>query len=403
MKIKTVCVSLALFSVTVTGGSVRSFEGVGVLLGLANGRSMGMAGTALAVPGSFDLPRINPASLSSIELSRFSIQYMYESNHYKTSSGAANAPYSNFDGFSFGFPFTRGMAFALGLAPYSKVDFRTSLPDDVENTIYDQIISGSGGINTLNLMFSFRLINRLSVGVGGKYYFGRIEKNWLVDFTETAYYTTKNTFASQVSGPGSVFGIQFALNPLTIGAVFEPQVRLDSKEFLNFQSIDDVLNTTALHYRDTLNQNLELPGTIGLGIGVRAGNKSLIGLDWIHSGWKKLKGYSSLVELQNTDRFSVGAEYQPSQNPYASFFNKSQYRAGFAIESYYLKSTGGNAIQQWWITMGIGIPIWNQTSRTNIALAYGQRGSLKSNRLSENIFRIILSLDAGEQWFIRRQ
>jgi hypothetical protein len=401
MKIRTACLFLALFSVAVTGGSVRSFEGVGTLLGLANGRSMGMAGTALAVPGSFDLPRINPASLSSIELSRFSIQYMYESNHYKTSSGSANAPYSNFDGFSFGFPFTRSMAFALGLAPYSKVDFRTSFPDAIGNTVYDQIISGSGGINILNLMLSFRLINRLSVGVGGKYYFGRIEKNWLVNFTETAYTTTKNTFASQVSGQGSVFGIQFALNPLTIGAVFEPKIRLDSKEFLNFQSIDDVLNITIPYYRDTLNQNLELPGMIGLGIGVQLGRKSLIGLDWIHSDWKKLDGYSSSIQLQNTNRFSMGVEYMPSQNPYASFFNKSQYRAGFAIESYYLKSAGGNAIQQWWVTMGIGIPIWNQTSRTNIALAYGQRGSLESNKLSENIFRIILSLDAGEQWFVR--
>ena len=403
MKIKTVCLSLLLICAAGYSGSVRSFEGVGTLLGLANGRSTGMAGTAIAVPGAFDLPRMNPASLTSIELSRFSIQYMYEVNHYRTDSGTANSPYSNFDGFSFGFPFANGAALALGLYPYSKVDFRTSFPDDIEGTVYDQVVSGSGGLNTLDLLLAFRIMNRLSVGLGAKYYFGRIEKDWLVDFTDTAYRTTKNTIAAQASGMGSVIGLQFDMDPLTLGAVFEPQTELDSKKFFNFQSIDDIMNTTTAYYRDTLNQTMDLPGTFGLGIGYRPGGKTLIGIDWMHSDWKSLKGYSSSIQLQNTNRFSMGVEYQPSQNPYASFFNKSHYRAGFATESYYLKSVGGHTIQQWWITLGIGIPVWNQTSRANIALAYGQRGSLKSNRLSENIFRIILSLDAGEQWFVRRR
>jgi len=404
MKIKWTILLLFLSFTLIQAGSVLSSKGLGTPVGLASGRSMGMGGVAIAVPNAFDLPRINPAGLYQIQLARFAIQYSYESNHYTSDEESAHSPHSNFDGFNFGFPIASRGALAFNLVPYTHINYKTSFPSSIDEQSYIQVLNGTGGVNTLNLSGSYRLFQKMAIGITGHFYFGRLEKNWIIDFSNSGTYTTKDTYATKVSGSGLTLGLQ--VNPvsgLTTGVIWTPEVTLDSKTYLDYKSMDDDAEITYIHYRDTLNGNIKLPATLGFGLGWRL-KKWLIGSDVVYTDWKTMKvnGEPS-GRTQSTVKLAVGCEYTPSANPYASLFNKSAYRLGFSYSPYYIKDNSGDSISEWRLTAGFGIPIWNNTSRANFAFSYGQRGDLETNGLSEKLFRITLSLDAGEKWFVRRR
>ncbi|MBN2102542.1 hypothetical protein JW835_00710 [bacterium] len=389
----------------IQAGSVHSSEGLGLPLLPANGQSMGMGGVSIAVPDEFNLPRVNPAGLYAIQLSRFAIQYRYESNKYKTDEGSARSPHSNFDGFIFGIPIASRCALAFGLKPYSQVNYKTSLSNQVNNTSFSQIVSGSGGLNTLDLSGSLKLLKSLAIGISCHFYFGLIEKNWLVDFTESQYYTTKDTYATKATGYGTTVGLQYEpISGLILGTVFKPSTKLKSKTYLDYKAIEDNSETTYIYYRDTLNGHIDIPASIGFGLGWRINNRLRLGSDMIYTDWKSMKINDHTSDnTQSVMQYAFGFEYHASHNPYASLFKKCVYRAGFSYHPLYIKNETNDSIHEWWVTTGISIPIWNNSSRANIAIGYGQRGSQDANGLSEKLLRIILSLDAGEKWFVRRR
>jgi len=405
MKFKVILFILCILCTQIQAGSVLSSEGVGLPLASVDGQSMGMGGVSIAVPDPFHLSSANPAGLHTIDLSRFTIHYLYESNTFQTNQGSAKYPYSNFEGFIFGVPVTSNSALAFGLKPYSRVDYKTSLSNQINDIAYDQIITGSGGLNTIDLSGSFKFMKNLAAGITGHFYFGRIEKNWLIDFSGTQHYTTKDTYATRASGAGFTLGLHYQPMPdLTIGAVWTPSAKLNTKTFLDYKAIEDNSEVTYIHYRDTLTSNIRIPASIGFGLGWRINTKWKIGSDLVFTDWDEMKiDNQSCNKLHSVIQSAVGIEYIVTQNPYAPFFKKCIYRTGFSYTPFYTTDISDQAIHEWHLTTGIGIPIWNNSSRANIAFSYGKRGSLDTNGLSETLFRIILSLDAGEKWFLRRR
>ncbi|MBN1781737.1 hypothetical protein JW948_11465 [bacterium] len=404
MKIKfSLLLALSGILTVLHAGSILSSGGIGLPMGLSNARSMGMAGTAIALADPYDIPRINPAGLGYIDLSRFTIQYVYESNKSEDGLNSARTPYSNFDGFMFAIPVAGRAGISLGLIPYSRMDFKTGIPGQVNTEPFDQVITGSGGINALNLSGAFRVKNRLSLGITGRFYFGKIEHDWMIDFPESDLFTTKNTYATRIYGTGLLAGVQYRFDKVMLGAVFTPEIRLDTRTTRDYKSMDDATSLTYLHLRDTLEGSITLPASFGFGAGWQASKNIRVGLDAATTLWNDMKiNREPAPRSRNTTRWSAGLEYISTSNPYASIWSRSAYRTGFSYEPFYLTDARSNVIHQWWISLGMGLPVWNNTSRANIAFAYGRRGDLESNGLSENLYRIVLSLDAGEKWFERR-
>ncbi len=84
-----------------------------------------------------------------------------------------------------------------------------------------------------------------------------------------------------------------------------------------------------------------------------------------------------------------------------AYTKRIAYRLGFSYQPYFSLDPDGKTITEKWITMGIGFPISRSASQIDIAFAFGKRGSIKTNGLSENLFRLSLSITGGEKWFIR--
>ncbi len=94
----------------------------------------------------------------------------------------------------------------------------------------------------------------------------------------------------------------------------------------------------------------------------------------------------------------LGAERLPVREFNASWLDKFAYRLGFYFISTYYK-INGEPINEWGVTGGFGMPLTRST-RLNVGIEYGQRGTTSHNLIKDNIFRISLSLNVGELWFV---
>jgi len=59
------------------------------------------------------------------------------------------------------------------------------------------------------------------------------------------------------------------------------------------------------------------------------------------------------------------------------------------------------AIDEFGISFGLGLPAGTNFSNLNIGFEYGQRGTSNSGLIKENFFKLSLSLSLNEKWFVR--
>ena len=103
-----------------------------------------------------------------------------------------------------------------------------------------------------------------------------------------------------------------------------------------------------------------------------------------------------------TDDFRLGAgvEFKPSRRRLASYTNRMNYRAGvFYGQMNFLAN--GQPVNEYGLSVGLGLPISRGGSRMDVAFQAGKRGDIVINGLSEMFFRLNFSISASELWFVR--
>ena len=107
-----------------------------------------------------------------------------------------------------------------------------------------------------------------------------------------------------------------------------------------------------------------------------------------------------ISNMNNNARIGAGIERVPSKRRLAPYADKINYRAGaFYGQLNYLSN--GEAVDEYGVTLGFGLPITQGSSRLDIALQLGKRGDIEINGLSEMFFRLNFSISANEMWFVR--
>ena len=384
-----------LFIQNVDGGSILSSKGVGLPFFHPNTRSMGMGGLSIAISDPFVISRINPAGLYMNQTTQLSLQYYFENNDYQDINGSASSNYSNFDGFTFAIPFGSGLNAAFGLAPFSRMDYQLSYPNSIETESYTKSVEGSGGLNTFSFSLCWALRSNLSLGLSGHYFFGKFKERWDVDYDDPGFISSKDEFTTKNWGFGLTTGFIYRpFRALTIGAIYTPEINLDNKTTISYIYLTE----------DKPDQgSILLPASWGVGTTFQIIRGVLLGIEYYERNWSRLTINDTRIQgTRDVNRLSVGGEILPNRNPEASFFKRLAFRLGFTTQPYLSLDPNQNSITEQWVTMGIGIPLYMNAAQIDIALSYGKRGSLDSNNLSENMFRISLSLTGGEKWFIRR-
>jgi len=390
------------------GGSAYSRYGIGDIRFFAGGRSAGMGGTAIALLSPASLNRVNPAGQTKLTLTNFTGTFSYEG--FRTTDGIQSAYLSsgNFGGAFLALPISldNGLVFTAGFNPYSSVNYKLQSEQTIGSVDYIQLYSGEGGLSNALAGLTIAPIDSLNLGLQVNYLFGQIRSESDMTFNSTDFVSAKYlrtvdahgfdfTLGFIYTGLGRLTGLK-SLEGLNIGAILSTATNLNAtQENVNITSVG----------QDTLpgkDGQIRIPFSQGIGFSWLLGGKYLLAGDYFHQQWSDFEYFGvHPQQIRNNTRLSLGLEIQPSRDRGASYWDRVAYRLG----SYYLSSyyqIGSESINEIGITSGLGMPIGADT-RLDLALEYGRRGTTDQHLLQDNIFRLSITLNVGEKWFVHTE
>ena len=110
---------------------------------------------------------------------------------------------------------------------------------------------------------------------------------------------------------------------------------------------------------------------------------------------------SSKGQFNNRLKIALGAEVRP-KNMGGNYFEHVNYRAGIFYNRSYLK-INGNDMDEIGATCGFGFPLATDKSVVNVSFEYINRQCTPIKLITEDHFRISVSLTFNEMWFWQRK
>ncbi|MFN5295274.1 MAG: hypothetical protein ACK5BL_07065 [Flavobacteriales bacterium] len=429
--------------------SVYSRFGLGLLDNPGNVVHYGMGGITTPLSDPIALNLANPASYSFLDVTNLQTTVKGTSTNSVYRGNTSTYRNGQIHELSMGFkkPNTK-WAMAMGLTPYSAVDYRFSSKDTLSDTLTANYnYTGRGGINKVTLGFSrvFLLgqgnskhndsdsskhrLHQISIGVNSNYLFGNITRENVAAFNQTEHYSTVENLNLWVKGIALEAGIQYKVNlttrrdqqrriiggsALQLGATYSLETSLNAEYSELLYSIRFAGNSA---FRDTANHidavkgNLVLPQKIQVGAAYKLFNKKwgtfVLAGEYRVQDWSKYK--LEITEDVNLDDglnkasgYAVGLEYKPTTDVSNNFFNRLHYRVGYRnYESELILNQ--TRIMQSAATAGITIPVIRSQTRIHIGAEWGQRGTTEAGLVQENyigfMFGFSLSPSSFDRWF----
>jgi hypothetical protein len=397
---------ISLTEVFPSGGSLYSRHGLGDLYFSFTARRMGIGELGIATTDYDFLNNLNPASWSSLRLTRFETGVLYHGNNISSSSNSTFQSQTIFTGLMFGFPIDRenGISFVTGIVPYSNVSYEVSL--DQQSTLtepYKLTFKGEGGISKLFAGFSYRLPFEFSVGASLDYYNGEIDYSAMADFKTSNFFSGAISKTYRHSGLGYSIGLISSnisklldieeVDDIRIGLTYSGKTFLTTDTLSIFTTpVGELTNSSSV-------VETEIPNRFGVGLSLKLGPKYLIVADYL---FQPFNSYSINGKRINTLRdfykTSVGVEYRNLDSRAQSFWEQLFFRSGLSYEQtqYEINNIG---IEQFSIYAGCSMPL-GFDSTIDFALQFGKRGTKENNLLSENFYKFSITLSIGELWFI---
>lgn len=409
--------------------SPYSRYGVGVLNSYSLGRSEAMGGIGIGIRNPFQINTGNPASYTSLDSLSFLTEIGFNSRHTQYSNGNVKTGSNNinFDFLAFSFPIKKWWGTAFGIIPLSQKGYNISKKDSVNNIFSSSSFNGTGSVSKAFFGNAFDINKNLSVGFNAWYMFGNLVDQSYVYFPKDPntydYLSSRNL---HIRNFGLTTGIQYHFqnkkkNTWTIGAVFEPKQNLK----IDYTILEDRSlfrgSTTQANIVDTLTNRtssvhkLSLPLSYGAGISYSVKNKLIIGADYYHQKWSEggnqeyfldqtdaVQGVTPASILADRSRYSAGVEWTPDENSISSYWKRSHLRGGLFYENGYLK-LNDHQINNYGLTLGIGLPFPRSRSSVNLSAEIGRMGGLENNLIEENYVKFTLHILIYDRWFIKRK
>ena len=418
---KTLAAGMLLLSVTAfsqkTNTSPYSFFGIGDKNNGNTAEQVTMGGIGAAFADSYHLNLANPASLSSLQFTAYTIGMESIFMNAKDNANSENARATYISYLAVGVPIAKNAGLSFGLLPNTSVGY--SLVSNVldaegltqEATVYQ----GEGGTNKVFLGLGFQLFKGFSVGVQGNYIFGKIQNNIINQERDVSLATKYETNAT-LKGLTFNTGFQYKTKindkfDLHLGGnvELEGDIDADGKELLysvsliNFEFPRD----TILNVDNKGSLNIPLKSTLGIGVGQE--NKWFAGVDYSFQKKINIEGTVfnnfSKIAYDDYSQIALGGFYIPKLNSITSYWERVTYRAGVKFEKTGLlvdptgAGTNFTAIDNFGISFGIGLPMNNQLSNLNLGLELGKRGKKDQGLVQENYINFRLSFSLNDKWF----
>jgi hypothetical protein len=388
-------VAASAFLAVAARGSVLTTGGIGLPVRSAGARAAGMGGVSIGQADPTDLSVLNPASLHRVGLTQLVLEFGAESNRYRGPEGSAPAPYANFSGFTFAMPLGHGLGVALGLAPHTRSQYALSFDSELDGQAYAKSLHSAGGLNSadVTVYYSFRSV--VGLGVTAHYFFGKITENWRVTYAAAGFTKTRNQLTTRFSAGGATAGL--VLHPaawLSLGAAARPAVRLDTRGELYGNPLSSLPETQA--------GAAGFPAFGGAGFRARVTGALAASADAAEERWDRLTVNGKIPGgLRRSLRISAGAEWLRGRLPTDPYFSRVAVRAGFSTKRFYMADASGGPVREWTASVGFGLPLKSASSRLDVAVGAGRRGSFGDNGMEETLFRVDVAATLAEKWFQR--
>ena len=434
---KLVFVFIALFAIKSYAqegtASPYSFYGMGSLKfkGTVESRSMG----GLSVySDSIHINLRNPASYASKNLAiynnesrpvKFAIGGSHTNAKLKSDTASDEVNSSTLDYLAMSFPIGR-FGLGMGLIPYTSVGYKLETLNS--NNDLSTKFRGEGGVNKVYASLGYLVMDGLSVGVDLGYNFGNVKNN-TIEYVYTnegtlAQYQTREDNRSDIGGLSANFGIIFSKMiqdkfELTTSLTFRPEMNLNSENSRTYNTItinaindqEYVINSIEadLASQGLKSTDLVLPTKLSLGAGIGQPRIWFVGAEYTYLNTKAFKNelYASSdsagnVTYSNASTVSIGGFVIPDYNSFSSYFKRVVYRAGVRFEGTGL-NINDQAINEFGISFGVGLPMGNTFSNANIGVEFGKRGTTSENLIQENFINFQLSFSFNDRWFQKRR
>ena len=145
--------------------------------------------------------------------------------------------------------------------------------------------------------------------------------------------------------------------------------------------------------------SFNLPKKLRFGISYGLIDKYRIGLDINLANWTSNEFNNT--SIQNTQEFILGGEITPDSRNITSYLKRVTYR--FGLNYYKLPYlVQNNSINEFGINFGASFPVAG-LSTLDLAMKFGERGTIENGLINESFTQIILGLTINEKWFIKRK
>jgi len=413
------------------GNSPYSRLGLGDTYFNAGGvRQSGMGGTGLAAPNGVQVNDLNPALLYYMNRTTWEVavngQYKTVRNDVQSQkTGSATLGY-----FALAVPLSTRWGAAIGLKPYSAVDYESVQTGVVANDpnltpVYSRY-QGQGDLSEAYFAQGVRLAKGLSVGVTASYIFGSTDlttstqvgsilANRVVSLDHIHYSDFK--FRTGIHYRGK-FGDKLNYN---LGGVYGFQTNLNGERLLTqeTQTADgSVLSGTTAETLADETGSAVAPALAQVGISIDNNRNWSLNIDASQQQWSKFQSFNERggtigVPLSNTLRGAIGGEYVPDPTSVDNYFKRVTYRVGISVAEMPYRP-GGQALLDRSVSWGFSLPVSAsplESSTVSLAFSYGQRGNTDvrtvSNGVERNIkedyIRAQLGISLNNRWFIKRR
>lgn len=408
-KIKYVFLFICLIVSTVVAQNTSTYTryGIGDIFYGYSARTMAMGFSGSAMLNSDYVEIMNPATWSA--LSRTRIEFSFSYDDLKLSNSTESKYYGDaiFRGFTFAFPVSQenGIAIALGIVPYSRINYESVQSVQDESTgNYVAKYDGVGGLSRIFIGGTCKVPYDFIVGATLDYYFGNLNYSSSIEFINSAIFPADYNLQFSPTGFGTTVGLitpnlsnVFNSNSITnfrfgLSGNFISNLDTDTTFVSRSKTILD-----SLYYGKT---KMVVPTRFNAGVHLTLNNVYNFALDYFYQPWTdfRLSGVNQL-NLSDMNKFSLGFEYRPARSISMNFLEQIMLRAGVSYEFSQYEFNGVN-LKQISVSGGFSIPV-SPENTFDIGVEYSIRGSKENDLLQENFFRIDLGISFGDIWFTR--
>ncbi len=420
--------------------SPYSRYGFGMLSDRAMGFNKGMSGVAQGFRDGQIVNVANPASYSAVDslTALIDLGLTLQNGNFKIGNVQHNARNTSLDYAAFHFRATKNVGVALGILPYTNINYNmNSASEQVagnENITSSYSFKGEGGLHQAFIGAGWRITPPLSVGINGSFLFGDYLHINTMSFNDQSAYSLIRGYSANISTWMLDAGFQYTQplktgDRLVLGFTYGLGHNINNRAIRYTETYNTSTAVSEGYSADTLKNAFQLPHTFSVGVTYYKGTQWQVGADFELQKWSDCKfpaqdgvGQYTATKGQLNDkmRIAVGCSYVPNSKG-SRLTNRIAYKFGGFYSKSYVNADQSllktDKPYEYGLSAGVSIPISNrnvwynipklnfsvQWVHSNIPYVSAMSATPTISKLTENYLRFSIGMTFSERWFFKHR